>query len=63
MEAANRGAYDAGAPTVGLNIALLQDQQPNAYITPDLCFRFHYFAIGKLHFLLQVRALVAFPGS
>ncbi|MFM8646760.1 MAG: TIGR00730 family Rossman fold protein [Methylocystis sp.] len=63
MEAANRGAYDAGAPTVGLNIALVQDQQPNAYITPGLCFRFHYFAIRKLHFLLRARALVAFPGG
>ncbi len=63
MEATNRGAYDAGAPTVGLNIALLKDQQPNAYITPGLCFRFHYFAIRKLHFLLRARALVAFPGG
>jgi uncharacterized protein (TIGR00730 family) len=63
MEAANRGAYDAGAPTIGLNIALLHDQQPNAYITPGLCFRFHYFAIRKLHFLLRARALVAFPGG
>jgi uncharacterized protein (TIGR00730 family) len=63
MEAANRGAFDVGAPTVGLNIALLKDQQPNAYITPGLCFRFHYFAIRKLHLLLRARALVAFPGG
>lgn len=63
MEAANRGAFDVGAPTAGLNIALLKDQQPNAYITPGLCFRFHYFAIRKLHLLLRARALVAFPGG
>jgi uncharacterized protein (TIGR00730 family) len=63
MEAANRGAFDAGAPSVGLNIALPREQYPNPYITPDLCLRFHYFAVRKLHFLLRARALVAFPGG
>jgi uncharacterized protein (TIGR00730 family) len=63
MEAANRGAFDAGAKSVGLNIALPHEQYPNPYITPDLCFRFHYFAIRKLHFLLRAKALVAFPGG
>ncbi|MES1937867.1 LOG family protein [Salinisphaera hydrothermalis] len=63
MEAANRGAFDAGAKTVGLNITLPHEQYPNPYITPELCFRFHYFALRKLHFLLRARALVAFPGG
>jgi hypothetical protein len=63
MEAANRGACDAGAPSVGLNITLPHEQFPNPYVTPELCFRFHYFAIRKLHFLLRARALVAFPGG
>lgn len=63
MEAANRGAYDIGAKTVGLNINLPYEQFPNPYITPDLCFRFHYFAIRKLHFLLRAKALVVFPGG
>jgi uncharacterized protein (TIGR00730 family) len=63
MEAANRGACDAGARSVGLNITLPHEQFPNPYITPELCFRFHYFAIRKLHFLLRARALVAFPGG
>ncbi len=63
MEAANRGAYDAGADTVGLNINLPQKQFPNPYITPELCFQFHYFALRKLHFLMRARALVAFPGG
>ena len=63
MEAANRGACDAGAQSVGLNITLPHEQFPNPYITPELCFRFHYFAIRKLHFLLRARALVAFPGG
>jgi uncharacterized protein (TIGR00730 family) len=63
MEAANRGAHDAGARSVGLNITLPHEQYPNPYVTPDLCFRFHYFAIRKLHFLLRARALVAFPGG
>lgn len=63
MEAANRGAYEAGAKSVGLNIHLPQEQYPNPYITPDLCFQFHYFAIRKLHFLLRAKALVVFPGG
>ncbi|MFI4890596.1 MAG: TIGR00730 family Rossman fold protein [Steroidobacterales bacterium] len=63
MEAANRGASDAGAETVGLNITLPHEQFPNPYVTPDLCFSFHYFAIRKLHFMRRARALVAFPGG
>jgi uncharacterized protein (TIGR00730 family) len=63
MEAANRGAYDVGAKSVGLNIRLPREQMPNPYITPDLCFQFHYFAMRKLHFLLRAKALVAFPGG
>jgi uncharacterized protein (TIGR00730 family) len=63
MEAANRGASEAGAQTVGLNITLNTEQLPNPYITPDLCFQFHYFALRKLHFLLRAQALVAFPGG
>ena len=63
MEAANRGAYDAGAKSVGLNIRLPHEQQPNPYITPDLCFQFHYFAMRKMHFLLRAKALVVFPGG
>jgi uncharacterized protein (TIGR00730 family) len=63
MEAANRGAYDVGAPSIGLNISLPHEQYPNPYVAPDLCFRFHYFAMRKLHFLLRARALVAFPGG
>ena len=63
MEAANRGAYDVGAKSIGLNINLPHEQYPNPYITPDLCFRFHYFALRKLHFLLRAAALVAFPGG
>ncbi len=63
MEAANRGAFDVGAPSVGLNITLPHEQYPNPYVTPGLCFRFHYFALRKLHFLLRARALVAFPGG
>jgi uncharacterized protein (TIGR00730 family) len=63
MEAANRGAFDVEAKTVGLNITLPREQFPNPYVTPELCFRFHYFAIRKLHFLLRARALVAFPGG
>ncbi len=63
MEAANRGAYDAGAETIGLNILLPHEQYPNPYITDELCFRFHYFAIRKMHFLLRAKALVAFPGG
>ena len=63
MEAANRGAFDAGAKSVGLNISLPHEQFPNPYITPDLCFSFHYFAMRKLHFMLRAKALVAFPGG
>jgi uncharacterized protein (TIGR00730 family) len=63
MEAANRGAFDVGAKSVGLNINLPHEQYPNPYITPDLCFRFHYFALRKMHFLLRAKALVAFPGG
>jgi len=63
MEAANRGAHDMGAKSIGLNITLPKEQYPNPYVTPELCFRFHYFAMRKLHFLLRARALVAFPGG
>jgi len=63
MEAANRGAMDAGGKSIGLNIVLPFEQQPNAYITPELCFQFHYFAIRKMHFLKRARALVACPGG
>lgn len=63
MEAANRGAYDAGAKSIGLNIRLPHEQFPNPYISPDLCFQFHYFAIRKLHFLNRARALVIYPGG
>jgi len=63
MEAANRGAFDVGAKSVGLNITLPHEQFPNPYITPELCFQFHYFALRKLHFLLRAKALVVFPGG
>jgi len=63
MEAANRGAHDAGAKSIGLNITLPHEQYPNPYISPGLCFSFHYFAMRKLHFLMRARALVAFPGG
>jgi uncharacterized protein (TIGR00730 family) len=63
MEAANRGAYDAGACSVGFNIQLPREQKPNPYITPELAFRFHYFAMRKMHFMLRAQALVAFPGG
>ena len=63
MEAANRGAMDAGGESIGLNIVLPKEQQPNPYITPQFCFQFHYFAIRKMHFLQRARALVAFPGG
>jgi len=63
MEAANRGAYDVGAKSIGLNIELPHEQYPNPYITPDLCFLFHYFAIRKLHFLNRAKALVVYPGG
>lgn len=63
MEAANRGAFDGGAKSVGLNISLPHEQYPNPYVTPELCFNFHYFDLRKLHFLLRAKALVAFPGG
>lgn len=63
MEAANRGAYEAGGKSIGLNIVLPAEQTPNPYITPELCFQFHYFAIRKMHFLMRARALIAFPGG
>ena len=63
MEAANRGAMEAGGKSVGLNIALPFEQRPNPYVTPELCFQFHYFAIRKMHFLKRARALVACPGG
>jgi uncharacterized protein (TIGR00730 family) len=63
MEAANRGAYDAQGKSIGLNITLPEEQLPNAYITPELCFRFRYFAIRKMHFLLRAKGLIVFPGG
>lgn len=63
MEAANRGAHDAGEKTMGLNIVLPHEQEPNHYITPELSFQFHYFSIRKMHFLMRAQALVAFPGG
>ena len=63
MEAGNRGAAEVGAPSIGLNITLPHEQAPNPYITPDLCFQFHYFAIRKMHFLIRARAMLAFPGG
>ena len=63
MEAANRGAFEAGARSIGFNITLPHEPAPNAYISPELAFRFHYFALRKMHFLLRAKALVAFPGG
>ena len=63
MEAANRGAQEAGAPSVALNIALPHEQHPNPYVTPGLSFKFHYFALRKMHFMMRAKALVAFPGG
>ena len=63
MEAANRGAAEAGGETVGLNITLRHEQQPNAWVTPHLSFQFHYFALRKMHFLLRARAVAVFPGG
>jgi len=63
MEAANRGADDARAKTVGLNITLPHEQYPNPYVTPGLCFQFHYFALRKMHFIMHAKALVVFPGG
>jgi hypothetical protein len=63
MEAANRGAYDVGAKSIGLNITIVTEQEPNSYISPELCFEFKYFAIRKMHFLMRAKAMVAFPGG
>ena len=63
MEAANRGAHEAGEKSVGLNITLEMEQGPNPYVSPEFCFRFHYFAIRKMHFVMRARALVVFPGG
>lgn len=63
MEAANRGAFDEHMPTLGLNIELPHEQSANPYVTPDLAFKFHYFAMRKMHFMMRARALVAFPGG
>lgn len=63
MEAGNRGAADAGGVSIGLNIVLPHEQAPNAYVTPDLCFNFHYFGIRKMHFLLRAAAIAIFPGG
>ena len=63
MEAGNRGAADVGAPSIGLNIVLPHEQAPNAYVTPELCFNFHYFAIRKMHFLMRAKAMAMFPGG
>lgn len=63
MEAANRGAMEAGAPTIGFNIGLPGEQEPNAYSTPELTFQFHYFAARKFHFAIRANALVVFPGG
>jgi len=63
MEAANRGAFEVDASSIGLNITLPFEQAPNAYVTPSLCFQFHYFALRKMHFLIRAKAMVAFPGG
>ena len=63
MEAANRGAFEEGQELIGLNIVLPHEQMPNRYVTPDLSFQFHYFALRKMHFLLRARAVAVFPGG
>lgn len=63
MEAANRGALDAGGKSIGMNIVLPHEQAPNPYITPELCFQFHYFAVRKMHLVMRAKSLVAFPGG
>lgn len=63
MEAGNRGAADAGGVSIGLNIVLPHEQAPNEYVTPELCFNFHYFAVRKMHFLMRANALAVFPGG
>lgn len=63
MEAGNRGAEEAGGSSIGLNIVLPFEQAPNSYVTPELCFNFHYFAIRKMHFLMRAKAICVFPGG
>ena len=63
MEAGNRGAMDAGGRSIGLNIVLPHEQAPNEFVTPELCFNFHYFAIRKMHFLMRAKAIAVFPGG
>jgi len=63
MEAGNRGAADAGGASIGFNIVLPHEQAPNTYVTPGMCFNFHYFAIRKMHFLMRARAICVFPGG
>ncbi len=63
MEAANRGAHEVGGKSIGLNIKIPAEQVPNPFITPELCFNFHYFAVRKMHFLMRAKALVVFPGG
>ncbi|HEX7441991.1 MAG TPA: TIGR00730 family Rossman fold protein [Caldimonas sp.] len=63
MEAGNRGAFEVGGKSIGLNIVLMHEQEPNRYITPELCFQFHYFGLRKMHFLMRSIALVCFPGG
>jgi uncharacterized protein (TIGR00730 family) len=63
MEAGNRGAHDVGAPSIGLNIVLEHEQAPNLYVTPELCFNFHYFALRKMHFIMRAKAVAVFPGG
>jgi uncharacterized protein (TIGR00730 family) len=63
MEAGNRGAADVGAPSIGLNIVLPHEQAPNSYVTPELCFNFHYFAMRKMHFAMRAKAVAVFPGG
>lgn len=63
MEAANRGAHEVDAPSIGYNITLPREQEPNPYSTPDLTFRFHYFAMRKMHFAMRAAALMVFPGG
>ena len=63
MEAGNRGAHDVGAPSIGLNIVLPHEQAPNAYVTPEFSFNFHYFALRKMHFLMRAKSVAVFPGG
>tara|TARA_R110000751_G_scaffold212140_1_gene315571 strand:- start:127 stop:540 length:414 start_codon:yes stop_codon:yes gene_type:complete len=63
MEAGNRGASEAGAPTVGFNVVLPHEQAPNPYVTPELSFNFHYFAVRKMHLMMRAKAIIIFPGG